>query len=257
MVRPHGRRRRQPRRRRARPQPARRPAAPRRCPSRSSCAATSPASRRRRCGSRTPRAPARSTATTSRTGCARTRRCPQPIVTPTTKPPAGSTVHDEPLTWAEVVERGLVDAGRWEQVTAVALELFRRGQEVAGGRRADPRRHEVRVRPDRRRRAAADRRGAHARLVAVLGGRHLRRAAGRRRGAGEPRQGGRPPGPRRRRVHAATASSPSCAPDVWSATSSRYIDAYERLTGQPFEPGAYPVEARIAARLDELRETWT
>ena len=26
-------------------------------------------------------------------------------------------VHDEPLTWAEVVERGLVDAARWEQVT--------------------------------------------------------------------------------------------------------------------------------------------
>ena len=36
---------------------------------------------------------------------------PAPIVTPTTKPPAGSTVHDEPLTLAEVVERGLVDAG--------------------------------------------------------------------------------------------------------------------------------------------------
>ena len=35
---------------------------------------------------------------------------PEPLVTPTTKPPAGSTVHDEPLTWAEVVERGLVDA---------------------------------------------------------------------------------------------------------------------------------------------------
>ena len=42
---------------------------------------------------------------------------PEPLVTPTTKPPAGSAVHDEPLTWAEVVERGLVDAARWEQVT--------------------------------------------------------------------------------------------------------------------------------------------
>ena len=35
---------------------------------------------------------------------------PAPIVTPTTKPPAGSGAHDEPLTWAEVVERGLVAA---------------------------------------------------------------------------------------------------------------------------------------------------
>ena len=33
---------------------------------------------------------------------------PEPIVTPTTKPSAGSGAHDEPLTWAEVVERGLV-----------------------------------------------------------------------------------------------------------------------------------------------------
>ena len=41
---------------------------------------------------------------------------PEPLVTPTTKPPAGSTVHDEPLTWAEVVERGLVEPTRWEQV---------------------------------------------------------------------------------------------------------------------------------------------
>jgi hypothetical protein len=42
--------------------------------------------------------------------------------------------------------------------------------------RADPRRHQVRVRCGRRRRTAADRRSAHARLVAVVGGRHLRRA---------------------------------------------------------------------------------
>jgi phosphoribosylaminoimidazole-succinocarboxamide synthase len=56
---------------------------------------------------------------------------PAALVTPTTKPPAGSTVHDEPLTWAEVVERGLVDARMWEHVSSVALELFRRGQDVA------------------------------------------------------------------------------------------------------------------------------
>ena len=45
--------------------------------------------------------------------------------------PAGATAHDEPLTSAEVVERGLVDGARWEQVTAAALEVFRRGQQVA------------------------------------------------------------------------------------------------------------------------------
>ncbi len=71
---------------------------------------------------------------------------PAALVTPTTKPPAGSTVHDEPLTWAEVVERGLVDAA------ALGAGVDDRPRAVPprpGGRRrrrADPRRHQVRVR---------------------------------------------------------------------------------------------------------------
>jgi phosphoribosylaminoimidazole-succinocarboxamide synthase len=32
---------------------------------------------------------------------------------------------------------------------------------------------------------------------------------------------------------------------VWQATSTRYIDAYERLTGRQFQPGSYPVADRI------------
>ena len=31
---------------------------------------------------------------------------------------------------------------------------------------------------------------------------------------------------------------PAVPDDVWTATSTRYIDAYQRLTGLPFEPGA-------------------
>ncbi len=50
---------------------------------------------------------------------------------------------------------------------------------------------------------------------------------------------------------------PDLPADVWSATSTRYIDAYQRLTGTPFEPGDYPVEARLPARLDALRQEWT
>ncbi len=54
---------------------------------------------------------------------------PAPLITPTTK--AGPGGHDERLTCAEVVERGLVDAATWERVTAAALAIFRRGQELA------------------------------------------------------------------------------------------------------------------------------
>ena len=37
--------------------------------------------------------------------------------------------------------------------------------------------------------------------------------------------------------------------EVWSATTARYIIAYERLTGTPFEPGAYPVPERLIENL--------
>jgi phosphoribosylaminoimidazole-succinocarboxamide synthase len=42
---------------------------------------------------------------------------------------------------------------------------------------------------------------------------------------------------------------PSVSDEVWSATTARYIVAYERLTGTPFDPGAYPVPERLTANL--------
>jgi phosphoribosylaminoimidazole-succinocarboxamide synthase len=47
---------------------------------------------------------------------------------------------------------------------------------------------------------------------------------------------------------------PDVPDDVWTATSTRYVDAYERLTGLAFEPGATPADARIAACVDALRK---
>lgn len=54
---------------------------------------------------------------------------PEPLLTPTTK--AGPGGHDERLSCAEVVERGLVESATWEAVSEAALALFRRGQEIA------------------------------------------------------------------------------------------------------------------------------
>ena len=54
---------------------------------------------------------------------------PEPIITPTTK--AGPGEHDERLTCDTVVERGFLDAKTWDVVQAAALEIFRRGQEIA------------------------------------------------------------------------------------------------------------------------------
>jgi phosphoribosylaminoimidazole-succinocarboxamide synthase len=54
---------------------------------------------------------------------------PQPIITPTTKAEKGA--HDEQITPAEIVARGLVDAALWQQVEQAALAVFARGQHIA------------------------------------------------------------------------------------------------------------------------------
>ncbi len=54
---------------------------------------------------------------------------PEPIITPTSKEFDGG--HDEPLTPAQIVERGLLTEAQWETLSNYALALFARGQEIA------------------------------------------------------------------------------------------------------------------------------
>lgn len=63
-------------------------------------------------------------------GLRKNTELPRPIVTPTTKEEAG-TGHDRPVTCAEVVELGLVEATLWDDVQAAALALFDHGRRVA------------------------------------------------------------------------------------------------------------------------------
>ena len=50
-----------------------------------------------------------------------------PIITPTTK----SEDHDEPISAEQIVERGLVDEETWRRIEGIALELFARGRQLA------------------------------------------------------------------------------------------------------------------------------
>ncbi len=59
-------------------------------------------------------------------------RLSEAIITPTTK--AGHGDHDEPITAAEILERGLLTPAQWERISAVALALFARGQSLAAAR---------------------------------------------------------------------------------------------------------------------------
>jgi len=57
---------------------------------------------------------------------------PEPILTPSTKAPVGE--HDEPLSEAEVVRRGIASARDWGRIREAALALFRAGQAWCRGR---------------------------------------------------------------------------------------------------------------------------
>jgi phosphoribosylaminoimidazole-succinocarboxamide synthase len=56
---------------------------------------------------------------------------PHPIVTPTTKSEKG---HDEDITKEELISSGIVSEDHWNEMEAISLRLFKRGQEIVGKR---------------------------------------------------------------------------------------------------------------------------
>jgi phosphoribosylaminoimidazole-succinocarboxamide synthase len=174
-------------------------------------------------------------------GLQKNDQLPQPIITPTTK--AGPGEHDERLTCAEVVDRGLLDPETWDTVQAAALAIFRRGQDVAKaagfclvdtkyefGRSSDGTLmliDEVHT-PDSSRYWKADTMDRPQPDQWDKEYVRLWYAQQNYRGDGSP---------------------PDLPADVIAEASRRYIALYEGLTGQTFEPGSYPAEPRIAAVL--------
>ncbi|MDQ3311669.1 MAG: phosphoribosylaminoimidazolesuccinocarboxamide synthase [Actinomycetota bacterium] len=180
---------------------------------------------------------------------------PGAIVTPTTKGSVDG--HDVPLSCDDVVRRDLVTTNRWRDVQDAALALFARGQELAAEaglvladtkyefgyddvdqlllidevHTPDSSRYWIAATYDERLAAGEEPESLDKEFV------RLAFAATGYRGDGEP---------------------PALPGDVWAATSTRYIESYERLTGQPFRHGEYPVAPRVQRWLhDHLRETGT
>lgn len=179
-------------------------------------------------------------------GLRKNQALPEPIITPTTK--GGVTGHDERLTCAEVVEKGLLDEKTWGQVQTAALDIFRRGQEIAAraglilvdtkyefGRLPDGRVaiiDEIHT-PDSSRFWKTD-----SYLSCFTSGQEpenfdkefvrMEYVARGFRGDGEP---------------------PVMPDSLWAAAGERYIQIYEMLTGQTFIPGVYPVGPRLEANL--------
>ncbi|NJK45959.1 MAG: phosphoribosylaminoimidazolesuccinocarboxamide synthase [Pleurocapsa sp. SU_196_0] len=167
---------------------------------------------------------------------------PTPVITPTTKAEQGG--HDEPITAADIVARGLVGAERWAQVERAALEVFARGQAVArkaGLLLVDTKYEfgtidselvlidEVHT-PDSSRYWVLDSYERDSSDPESFDKEFLRLwfAARGYKGEGVP---------------------PTMPAEFVAQVAARYIAAYERLTGLEFKPGATPAEERILGRL--------
>ncbi|HBG74979.1 MAG: phosphoribosylaminoimidazolesuccinocarboxamide synthase [Chloroflexi bacterium GWB2_49_20] len=181
-------------------------------------------------------------------GLHKNQALPEPIITPTTKGMAGA--HDERLTCAEVVSKGLLEASLWEQVQAAALAVFKRGQELAlkaglvlvdtkyeFGRTPDGRLlliDEVHT-PDSSRFWKAD--TYESRFATGQEPENFDKEFVRLAYAGQGYRG--------------EGDIPSMPDSLWATASKRYITIYEMLTGKAFSPGIYPVEPRL---LENLRK---
>ncbi|MEA3184621.1 MAG: phosphoribosylaminoimidazole-succinocarboxamide synthase [Ilumatobacteraceae bacterium] len=175
-------------------------------------------------------------------GLRKNSELPAAIITPTTKAEHGG--HDEPLSPGDVVTKGLVAADLWREVEAAALELFARGQQIAeqSGLILADTKYEFGTTPDGR--------------VLLIDEVHTPDSSRywvadsyeQRLSAGEEPESLDKEVVRRALIEAGYdghGPPPTLDPAVWEATSRRYIDAYQRLTGLTFQPGSYPVQDRI------------
>ena len=170
---------------------------------------------------------------------------PIPIITPTTKATGGA--HDERLTRAEIIERSLVAELLWQQVEQAAIAIFTRGREIArkAGLVLVDTKYEFGLvngrltlidevhTPDSSRFWT---------LELVVPGQEPKNFDKEFLREWFVAQGYRGDG-----------AAPTLPAEVIAQVAARYIQAYERLTGQPFIPGEQPAEARIARNLAQVK----
>lgn len=170
---------------------------------------------------------------------------PEPVITPTTKATGGA--HDERLTAAEVVERGLVEPKLWAEIQEAALAIFRRGQEIA-------RRAGLILVDTKYEFGLIDGRPALIDEVHTPDSSRFWVAESYEATRGTDQE------PENfdkeflrlwfvERGYRGDGVPPAMPTAFIAQVAQRYIAAYERLTGQTFVPGAQPAAERIRANL--------
>lgn len=173
-------------------------------------------------------------------GLSKNDALPQPVITPTTKATGGA--HDERLTSDEVISLGLVEPDLWQQVRDVALAIFRRGQEVAAaaGLVLVDTKYEFGLIDGR---------------LALIDEVHTPDSS--RYWIAETYYSGDPQNYDKEFLrlwfadqgYRGEGTAPTMPADFVATVATRYIDAFERLTGSTFEPGATPAPERIRKAL--------
>ena len=180
-------------------------------------------------------------------GLKKHERLPEPLLTPTTKAKKGG--HDEPVSRAEVLEHGLVSEELYDRAAKLAAALFRAGQDWAASRGlilADTK-YELGVdeagtlvvadeihTPDSSRYWYAD---SYAQVMREGGDpRALDKEYVRRWLVSE-------------RGYRGEGAPPALPDDVRCEAAARYIEAYERVTGQAFAADREAPEPRIRRNL--------
>ena len=173
---------------------------------------------------------------------------PEPLITPTTKAETGA--HDEPVTCDEVVSRGLVEAGLWAEVQKAALAIFERGTQIAadsGFVLADTK-YEFGLAPD-----------GSLLLIDEVHTPDSSRFWDIESLEQRLEEGKGPESFDKEPVRLALAAAgyrgdgpvPELGSEVWAATSRRYVELYQALTGLAFVPGERPIGARVHAAVDK------
>ena len=179
-------------------------------------------------------------------GLKKDQRFEQPIITPSTKAQYGK--HDVPISEAEILCQGLVESGVWREATNVAHRLFQRGQEWAAsqGLILVDTKYEMGIAdgklvvideihtPDSSRYWVADsyqERFAGGLEQEMLDKENIRQWLIREHG------------------FSGQGQPPPLSDDVRVMLATKYMEVFERLTGQAFESEVGSVEARIRKNL--------
>ena len=180
-------------------------------------------------------------------GMVKNQKFDEAIITPTTK----ADDHDESISPQEIVERGLVDANRWEEVEKVALDLFARGTELAAQRGlilVDTK-YEMGVDPDGNLTVADEIHTPDSSRYWVLDSYEKRHA-----------RGDEPESLDKEFLRLwlvdkgiSDDNLPELDDDIRAQVSERYIDLFERVTGEDFETELddTPILKRIERNIEQ------